>query len=190
WSIGVIAYILLCGSRPFWGRTESGIFRAVLKVDPSFDQTLWPSLSFEAKDFVKRILNKDPLKRLFAAQALCHPWIRNCNNVKVPLDILIFKLMKTYMRSSSLRKAALRVPALRVHQLEALDRWEQHTRCAYELFDKDGNRAIVIEQIASELGLGPSILVHVVLHDWICHTDGKLSFLGLVKFKAKALWIC
>ncbi|KAL2976359.1 hypothetical protein AAZX31_13G003900 [Glycine max] len=94
--------------RPFWGRTESGIFRAVLKVDPSFDQTLWPSLSFEAKDFVKRILNKDPLKRLFAAQALCHPWIRNCNNVKVPLDILIFKLMKTYMRSSSLRKAALR----------------------------------------------------------------------------------
>ncbi|KAH1214872.1 CDPK-related protein kinase [Glycine max] len=82
------------------------------------------------------------------------------------------------------------LPCSFVHQLEALDRWEQHTRCAYELFDKDGNKAIVIEQIASELGLGPSILVHVVLHDWICHTDGKLSFLGLVKFKAKALWIC
>ncbi|GMH30396.1 hypothetical protein Nepgr_032239 [Nepenthes gracilis] len=34
WSIGVIAYILLCGSRTFWARKESGIFRAVLKVDP------------------------------------------------------------------------------------------------------------------------------------------------------------
>lgn len=70
WSIGVIAYILLCGSRPFWARTESGIFRAVLKADPSFDESPWPSLSSEAKDFVKRLLNKDPRKRMTAAQAL------------------------------------------------------------------------------------------------------------------------
>lgn len=253
WSIGVIAYILLCGSRPFWARTESGIFRTVLKADPSFEEQPWPALSSEAKDFVKRLLNKDPRKRMTAAQALSHPWIKNGNNVKVPLDILIFKLMKAYMRSSALRKAALRAlsktltvdelyylkeqfallepnknatislenikavlmknateamkesrihdflgslnalqyrrmdfeefcaAVLSVHQLEALDRWEQHARCAYELFEKDGNRAIMIEELASELGLSPSVPVHAVLHDWIRHTDGKLSFLGFVK---------
>jgi serine/threonine protein kinase len=70
WSIGVIAYILLCGSRPFWARTESGIFRAVLKAEPSFDEAPWPTLSSEAKDFVKRLLNKDYRKRMTAAQAL------------------------------------------------------------------------------------------------------------------------
>lgn len=70
WSIGVIAYILLCGSRPFWARTESGIFRTVLKADPSFVEPPWPSLSSEAKDFVKRLLNKDPRKRMTASQAL------------------------------------------------------------------------------------------------------------------------
>ncbi|MCD7459141.1 CDPK- kinase 5 [Datura stramonium] len=43
-----------------------------------------------------------------AAQALGHPWIKNSHNIEVPLDILIFKLMKAYMRSSALRKAALR----------------------------------------------------------------------------------
>lgn len=39
--------------------------------------------------------------------------------------------------------------ALSIHQLEALDRWEQHARCAYEIFEKNGNRAIVIEELAS-----------------------------------------
>ncbi|TYK13725.1 CDPK-related kinase 5 [Cucumis melo var. makuwa] len=220
WSIGVIAYILLCGSRPFWARTESGIFKAVLKADPIFDEPPWPSLSSEAKDFVKRLLVKDPRKRMSAAQALSHPWIKNSMDVKAPLDILIFKLMKIYMRSSYLRKAALRalmknitngmkesrIPdlltslsalqyrrmdfeefcaaAVSIHQLEALDRWEQHARYAYDLFEKDGNRPIVIEELASELGLSPSVPVHAVLHDWIRHTDGKLSFLG---FESKSV---
>lgn len=39
--------------------------------------------------------------------------------------------------------------ALSVHQLEALDRWEQHARSAYENFEKDGNRIILIEELAS-----------------------------------------
>jgi serine/threonine protein kinase len=70
WSIGVITYILLCGSRPFWARTESGIFRAVLRADPSFEELPWPSVSAQAKDFVKRLLNKDLRRRMTASQAL------------------------------------------------------------------------------------------------------------------------
>lgn len=77
WSIGVIAYILLCGSRPFWARTESGIFRAVVKAEPTYEEQPWPNLSSEAKDFVKRLLNKDPRKRMSAAQAMCE-----CPSVK------------------------------------------------------------------------------------------------------------
>ncbi|CAI0447058.1 unnamed protein product [Linum tenue] len=69
WSIGVIAYILLCGSHPFWTRTESGIFRSVLKADPNFDEASWATISPEAKDFVKRFLNKDPRRRMTATQA-------------------------------------------------------------------------------------------------------------------------
>ncbi|XP_074306769.1 CDPK-related kinase 7-like [Silene latifolia] len=253
WSIGVIAYILLCGSRPFWARTESGIFRAVLKADPSFDESPWPSLSLEAKDFVKRLLNKDYRKRLTAAQALSHPWFSGYPDVKIPQDMIVYRLVRAYICSSSLRKASLRalaktltVPqltylkeqfqmlspskngyvslqnfkttivrnatdaikdsrvieyvnmvsslqyrkmdfeefcaaAISVHQLEAMDTWEQHARHAYELFEKDGNRPIMIEELASELGLSPSVPVHVVLQDWIRHSDGKLSFLGFVR---------
>ncbi|KAM5576454.1 hypothetical protein ABKV19_007362 [Rosa sericea] len=253
WNVGVIAYVLLSGTRPFWAQTASGIFRAVLRSDPSFDESPWPSLSTEAKDFVKRLLNKDHRKRMTAAQALNHLWLRNYNDLRVPLDILTFKLMKAYMHSSTLRKSALGAlsktltpddlsymeeqfeqlepdgsgtigleniktalmknatdamkegryedllaslnalqyrrmefkefcaATLCVHQLEALDQWEQQSRYAYELFDKDGNKVVITEELASELDLGPSVPVHAFLRDWIRQTDGKLSFVGFVK---------
>ncbi|XP_026660993.1 CDPK-related kinase 3-like isoform X2 [Phoenix dactylifera] len=107
WSIGVITYILLCGSRPFWARTESGIFRAVLRADPNFDDSPWPAVSQEAKDFVKRLLNKDYRKRMTAVQALTHPWLRD-EQQQVPLDILVYKLVKSYLRASPFRRAALK----------------------------------------------------------------------------------
>ncbi|GAA0157387.1 non-receptor serine/threonine protein kinase [Lithospermum erythrorhizon] len=107
WSIGVITYILLCGSRPFWARTESGIFRSVLRADPNLDDSPWPSISAEAKDFVKRLLTKDHRKRMTAVQALSHPWVSNGDHA-VPLDILIYKLVKSYLRASPLKRAALR----------------------------------------------------------------------------------
>ncbi|KAG8654899.1 hypothetical protein MANES_05G191100v8 [Manihot esculenta] len=107
WSIGVITYILLCGSRPFWARTESGIFRSVLRADPNFDDSPWPEVSPEAKDFVKRLLNKDHRKRMTAAQALTHPWLRD-ENRRVPLDIFIYKLIKSYVRATPFKRAALK----------------------------------------------------------------------------------
>ncbi|KDO49132.1 hypothetical protein CISIN_1g007776mg [Citrus sinensis] len=146
WSIGVIAYILLCGSRPFWARTESGIFRAVLKADPSFDDGSWPSLSSDAKDFVKLLLNKDPRKRMTAAQALSHPWIRNYNNVKVPLDISILKLMKAYMQSSSLRRAALKALSKTLTVDERFYLKEQ-----FALLEPNKNGCIAFENIKTVL---------------------------------------
>ncbi|XP_072984780.1 calcium/calmodulin-dependent serine/threonine-protein kinase 1-like isoform X2 [Typha latifolia] len=253
WSIGVITYILLCGSRPFWARTESGIFRAVLKAEPSFEEAPWPSLSAEAKDFVKQLLNKDYRKRITASQALSHPWIRGSQEVKVPLDMIVYKLIRAYICSSSLRKSALRALAktltpsqcfylrgqfslfapnkngyislqnlkaallkdsteamkdskvldfvnmvsslqyrkldfeefaastISVYQMEGWDNWERHARSAFEIFEKDGNRPITIEELASEFGLSLCVPVHVVLQEWIRHSDGKLSFHGFVK---------
>ncbi|KAG5626488.1 hypothetical protein H5410_011706 [Solanum commersonii] len=107
WSIGVITYILLCGSRPFWARTESGIFRSVLRSDPNFEDLPWPSVSPDAKDFVKRLLNKDYRKRMTAAQALTHPWLRSESH-PIPLDIFVYKLVKSYLHATPLKRAALK----------------------------------------------------------------------------------
>ncbi|KAI5055705.1 hypothetical protein GOP47_0029226 [Adiantum capillus-veneris] len=109
WSVGVIVYILLSGNRPFWARTESGIFAAVTHTEPDFHEDPWPSISLEAKDFVQKLLKKDPQKRLTAAQSLAHPWLRGSQ--KVPLDMQALKLVKSYLESSSLRRSALKALA-------------------------------------------------------------------------------
>lgn len=71
--------------------------------------------------------------------------------------------------------------ALSVGQLEALDCWEKRARCAYEIFEKDGNRVIFIEELVSELALSPSLPFHTVLQEWIRQSDGKLTLPGFVK---------
>ncbi|KAH7289763.1 hypothetical protein KP509_30G018000 [Ceratopteris richardii] len=71
--------------------------------------------------------------------------------------------------------------AISVHQLEALERWEQYARTAYEYFERDGNRVINVDQLAREVGLSATVPAHVVFHDWVRHMDGKLSFTGFTK---------
>ncbi|CAH2057715.1 unnamed protein product [Thlaspi arvense] len=251
WSIGVITYILLCGSRPFWARTESGIFRTVLRTEPHYDDLPWPSVSSEGKEFVKRLLNKDYRKRMSAVQALTHPWLRDDTRA-IPLDILIFKLVKSYLHATPLRRTALkalakaltenelvylraqfmhlgpnkdgsvslenfkmalmqnatdamresRVPeilhtmeslayrkmyfeefcaaAISIHQLEAVEAWDEIAAAGFQHFESEGNRVITIEELARELNVGASAYGH--LREWVRSSDGKLSFLGFTKF--------
>ncbi|XP_010518347.1 PREDICTED: CDPK-related kinase 3 [Camelina sativa] len=251
WSIGVITYILLCGSRPFWARTESGIFRTVLRTEPNYDDIPWSSCSSEGKEFVKRLLNKDYRKRMSAVQALTHPWLRDDSRV-IPLDILIYKLVKAYLHATPLRRAALkalakaltenelvylraqfmllgpnkdgsvslenfkmalmqnatdamresRVPeilqtmeslayrkmyfeefcaaAISIHQLEAVEAWEEIATAGFQHFETEGNRVITIEELARELNVGASAYGH--LREWVRSSDGKLSYVGFTKF--------
>jgi Ca2+-binding EF-hand superfamily protein len=62
--------------------------------------------------------------------------------------------------------------AISVHQLEGMESWEQHARLAYELFEKDGNRPIMIEELASVLSLSLShaFSSREMLHDSFFYT--------------------
>ncbi|KAL7542239.1 hypothetical protein ACHAWF_007123 [Thalassiosira exigua] len=75
WSVGVIAYILLCGYPPFNGTNSEQTHRAVLRGRYSFPAEEWQGVSREAMDFVVRLLQMDPRRRMTAKEALEHPWI-------------------------------------------------------------------------------------------------------------------
>lgn len=76
WSIGVITYILLCGYPPFYGDTDNQIFDSVRTARFDFPSPDWDGISDSAKDFICSLLRRDPSKRLSAAEALEHTWIK------------------------------------------------------------------------------------------------------------------
>ncbi|KAG7360442.1 protein kinase [Nitzschia inconspicua] len=75
WSIGVIAYILLCGFAPFSGDTDYDTLQLVARAPLEFPSPEWDDVSEEAIDFLTKLLDRDPDKRPTANEAMQHPWI-------------------------------------------------------------------------------------------------------------------
>ncbi|XP_059950571.1 death-associated protein kinase 3 isoform X1 [Mesoplodon densirostris] len=92
WSIGVITYILLSGASPFLGETKQETLTNISAVNYDFDEEYFSNTSELAKDFIRRLLVKDPKKksnsagsmepsftqrrRMTIAQSLEHSWIK------------------------------------------------------------------------------------------------------------------
>lgn len=76
WSVGVIAYILLCGYPPFNGDDDSEIVEAIRRGHYTFVDG-WEGVSILAVDFVKSLLRRDPRRRFTAEEALMHPWLKS-----------------------------------------------------------------------------------------------------------------
>ena len=86
WSCGIILYILLCGSPPFYGKNEKEIFAKILNGNFSFKHKIWNKVSNEAKNLVKKLLEINPDKRISAKKALEDAWFKKDNNPKPDLS--------------------------------------------------------------------------------------------------------
>lgn len=76
WSIGVITYILLSGASPFLGETKQETFSNVSNGTYTFDKEYFENVSSQAKDFINRLLVKDPRKRDTVRDCLQHSWLK------------------------------------------------------------------------------------------------------------------
>ena len=75
WSIGVVLYILLSGSPPFFEDERADLFEKIKTASYEFEDASWGSISQEAKDLVSNILKANPAERYSCEQMLAHPWM-------------------------------------------------------------------------------------------------------------------
>jgi len=77
WSLGIICYVLLCGSFPFYSENELELIDLILagKYDLGETDDHWLKVSDHAKDLIKHLLTADKVNRFSATQVLQHPFI-------------------------------------------------------------------------------------------------------------------
>jgi hypothetical protein len=75
WSMGVVSYIMLCGSFAFDADDEIELYQDIMEMKYEFRSPDWDHVSEDAKHFVSSLLT-GPNERLSASQALQHKWIK------------------------------------------------------------------------------------------------------------------
>ena len=83
WSLGCIVYELVCGMPPFHRDTEQQTYDAILKGIYEAPE----DVSDELVDFISKLLNPDPEKRLGANgidEIVSHPWLKDPETAPLP----------------------------------------------------------------------------------------------------------
>ncbi|KAL4443603.1 hypothetical protein ABPG75_011340 [Micractinium tetrahymenae] len=110
WSVGTICYILLSGFPPFWGSSDQVIFHRILSRPVDFDYQPWHQISAAAKDFVGRLLEKDPAKRMSVSEGLTHPWITE-QAADVPLSTEIISRLQSFTHQNRVKCLLMTIAA-------------------------------------------------------------------------------
>lgn len=75
WACGVILYILLVGYPPFWDEDQKRLYSQIKTARFDFPSPEWDTVTQEAKNLIRKLLNPDPNTRITAEEALRSSWI-------------------------------------------------------------------------------------------------------------------
>ena len=71
WALGILTYEFLVGKPPFESESNNETYRRITRLDLKFP----PFVTDKARDFITKLLRKDPAQRMSLDDCLKHPWI-------------------------------------------------------------------------------------------------------------------
>eukprot|EP00331_Platyophrya_macrostoma_P013003 CAMPEP_0176418970 /NCGR_PEP_ID=MMETSP0127-20121128/7781_1 /TAXON_ID=938130 /ORGANISM="Platyophrya macrostoma, Strain WH" /LENGTH=491 /DNA_ID=CAMNT_0017799383 /DNA_START=45 /DNA_END=1520 /DNA_ORIENTATION=+ len=140
WSLGVILYIMLSGSPPFYGKDNREILKAVEKGVFTLSLKPFLSCSIEVKDLISKLLVKNVSRRFTAAQAYNHPWVQqqvDKESKDLIIDTGVLKNLETFLQQKALKKAVMLYVAQMIPEKEV-----ENIRQVFMKMDENGNGVV------------------------------------------------
>ena len=161
WSLGVVAYMLLSGRRPFHHSDREEKRRLVKEGKASFEHEAWGNVSAAAQDFVRSLLHRDPRSRATAKHALDDPWIKQmCAShatattpaEEMQRNSLVLHSLQDFMHAEAMHKVALEVVAFTAPPASF-----DELRKLFKAIDTDNSGTISYEELKTAMENYPEI---------------------------------
>jgi calcium-dependent protein kinase len=158
WSVGMLAYQLLTGRFPFWDdvreETLADVWKAVLSTPIDWSAPELAPLSASARDLLERLLQRNPVMRPSAAEALEHEWLREGEEGAagdVPLAGSVVQRLQRYATYAHLKQVVLRLITEQMQQAGKLPGVARALRDLFKRLDLDGNGELSVDELIAGL---------------------------------------
>jgi len=163
WSLGVVAFILLSGRRPFHSRERQEKIDRILHTEPNYNSSSWATVSDTAKDFVMQLLVKEPTQRMGSADAMAHAFITSNKAASTGKELAnpaaaiahhahVLRSMQAFSGASMMHKVALELLAFATPSAQLDD-----TRQIFYALDTDGSGTISREEFDAAMAAHPEL---------------------------------
>jgi calcium-dependent protein kinase len=142
WSIGVIMYLLLSGSLPFYAKSDEVILHKIENNAVEYDPDIWEKISSEGNDLVKKLLCKKAEDRITMEEAYQHKWFQ-----KEFDDSENLQLLNTIRGYAEKEEISVRISNHLLNTMNYMDLYE-----AAEMLGKLGEEHMTVVKLEENLG--------------------------------------